>query len=85
MHPASANRLSRHPMEDSSALLRKLVKAHPLKLWPLCQEAKLPHFQMRQFMANRGPGLRLEVADRLSKFVAGVPVNQLSARKEVAK
>lgn len=71
-------------MEDTPSLLRKLVEQHPMKLWPLCVEAKLPYFRMRDFMAGRGPGLRLEVADKLSTFLTGLPVNRLSERKEVA-
>lgn len=80
---ASANRLTR-PMEDSTTLLRKLVEQHPEKLWPLCKANGLPYFRVREFMAGTGPGLRLEVADKLSNIVAGVPVNKLSERKEVA-
>lgn len=69
---------------DSSALLRKLVEQHPKKLWPLCQENGLPYFRVREFMADTGPGLRLEVADKLSMIVAGVPVSGLSEQKGVA-
>lgn len=71
-------------MDDTPALLRKLVEQHPMKLWPLCVEAGLPYFRVRDFMAGKGPGLRLEVADKLSKFIAGVPVSKLSERKGAA-
>jgi len=71
-------------MEDTPTLLRKLVEQQPKKLKPFCEEAGLPYFRMRDFMAGRGPGLRLEQAEKLCVFLTKKPLAKLAGRKGVA-
>lgn len=71
-------------MDDTPTLLRKLVEQQPKKLKTFCKEAQLPYFRMRDFMAGRGPGLRLEQAEKLCMFLTKEPLAKLAARKEVA-
>lgn len=69
-------------MEDTPSLLRKLLAEHPAKLKPFCDEHGLPYFRMRDFLAGRGPGLRLGVAEKLSKILTGKPLHQLANGEE---
>lgn len=69
-------------MEDTIPLLRKLVEQQPLeeqplKLKPFCDKHDLPYFRMRDFMQQRGPGLRLEQAEKLCKILTGKPLRLL--------
>lgn len=65
-------------MEDTPTILRKLVEQQPKKLKPFCKEAGLPYFRMRDFMSGRGPGLRLEQAERLCMFLTNEPIAKLA-------